>query len=257
MKPRFTVVLTSYNRPKLVTDAIESVLEQTYKDWELLIADDDSNVETLKAIHKASRGDKRVKMLFKAGGSPTPQERATQTRYCVTINAALAIAKGEFITYCCDDDYFYPRRLELMVEAFDKNPNTHIVFGRLRSITYDANSLWDSSAAPKPGRSFPELGDIDPDTGKLVNPASWALSMTRTAGVLDHNMVGHRRVCLEEMGGPNFWPVVNAKADVGDRAFFERLDSLGHTALGIDAMVVTKKYHMYSMGRVDTSTVRE
>lgn len=258
MTPRFTVVLTTYNRPKLATDAIWSVRNQTLQEWELLVADDDSNEETVSAIEKAAEGDDRVRLIKQAAGRPSMEERRFTTRYCATINRALTEARGDLIAYVCDDDVLYPNSLKVRLEAFDTNPDIHVVYGRLRSITYDKESNWDSNGKPRPGGlTFPEYGETDPETGKLVNPATWnAGLMTTIAGHLDHNQVSHRKVCLEEMGGPPFWPVIDSRVWVGDAAFFQRLDNLGHEALSVNAMVVTKRYHVFSAGKA-TSEVRE
>ena len=89
MTPRFSVVCTSYNRPRMVSNAIESTLRQTLEAWELLVADDDSNDETLAAIEKTSRGDERIILIRQAAGRPSMGERVGTTRYCATINRAL------------------------------------------------------------------------------------------------------------------------------------------------------------------------
>ena len=253
--PRFSVILTSYNRPKLVTDAIMSVREQTMKSWELLVCDDNSNAATIEAIVKASGGDPRIHILLKAGGTPTMEERKAQTRYSITINEGLQHVRGEFICFCCDDDHIYPECLEMRTKAFDENPDYHVTCCRLRSVSYDASSLWDTSGPPLPGRTYPKYGEIDPDTGRRVEEATWDHILSPISGRADHNQISIRSVCIKELGGAGgCWPVVNAQADVGDRAFFERLDKLGHKALGIDACLVSKRYHFFSAGRATGET---
>lgn len=253
--PKVTCVLSSFNRPRLVRDAVESVLAQTMVDWELLIADDSSNDETRTAIVDASQGDPRVRFVWVAGGNCAPHERQAVSRYCLGINKALTEATGDYVCYLPDDDYVYPDSFRVRAAALDANPDVHVVYGRLRSISYDATAEWDSSAAPRPGRTFPNYGETDPETGRPVNPATWEPGL-RTLDGLDHNQPMHRRCCLAEMGGPPWWPALPHGQQPGDAAFFARLTALGHQALSVDAMVATKRYHGLSFGRT-TGLVRE
>ncbi|MEH7622869.1 glycosyltransferase, partial [Bacillus thuringiensis] len=50
MQPKISIILTSYNKPSLINQVIESVLKQTYKEWELFIMDDNSCPETINVI---------------------------------------------------------------------------------------------------------------------------------------------------------------------------------------------------------------
>ncbi|MEH6930632.1 glycosyltransferase family 2 protein, partial [Priestia megaterium] len=60
--PKVSIIMTSYNKPDFVPSAIRSVLSQTYRDFELLIMDDNSDVETLEKI-KPFLEDKRIKFF--------------------------------------------------------------------------------------------------------------------------------------------------------------------------------------------------
>lgn len=256
--PRATVILTSYNRPKLVTDAIESVREQTIDDWQLLIADDDSNDETQAAIIVASDNDPRIKHLWLPPGSVDPAARAHDQRFCASINRALPHVRGRYVCYLVDDDYFYPRSIECRAAVLDMHADVHVVYGRLRSVSYDKDTEWDTSGRPRSGRSYPKYGDMDPETGKITNPATWErLPLSPMGGRLDHNMFMHRRVCLDEMGGPPWWPVNDFTGRIGDAAFLDRLDALGHVGCSVDEFVCTKRYHGYNEGRMGSGAVRE
>lgn len=69
-----TVILTSYNRPIYVKQAIGSVLQQTHADWELIIVDDGSNAETRSTIKTLIADDPRIFLLD--GLAPYPADRS-------------------------------------------------------------------------------------------------------------------------------------------------------------------------------------
>lgn len=243
MTPRISIVVSSYRRPKLVRDTIESALEQDYDTWEMVVADDDSGDETLDAIRDAARGDERVVVLPQAAGaSPV---RDGMPRYCYTIDAALRVARGDLVCYICDDDYLAPGSLRRRVDAFDAHPEVDVVVSKIMSISYDAVSVWDSSAPPESGRV------------KLVtaSPCYWREgAMGPLGGHADHNQVTHRRSCLDRMGGPPWWKAV--RNEPGDATFFKRLDALGVTAIGVDFVGAVKRYHACSFGRLEVGDGR-
>jgi len=108
-----SVLLTSYNRPKMVKEAIESVLNQTYRNFELIILDDNSDRETLDVIYQYLKSPVGKKIVF------------------------LKLAKGKFITYLCDDDLYLANRLEKMVEFFENNPEARVCYGRQKCINLE------------------------------------------------------------------------------------------------------------------------
>src|ERR1017187_1940494 len=106
--PKVSVIMTSYNRPRLLRDAIDSMLDQTYEDFELIVADDGSSPATLASINNYT--DPRIVKLFLG------RRELDGARYCHSINAALDVATGDLISYLTDDDFYLPRRLEVMVK---------------------------------------------------------------------------------------------------------------------------------------------
>ncbi len=113
-KPLVSVVLTTYNRRDLLPDAIRSVLEQTYKNFELLVVND-AGEDVADIIE--SFGDKRIKLLTHKFNRGLPFAR----------NTALRIIHGEIVTYLDDDDLYLPKHLEKLVDAFVKT-NAAVVF---------------------------------------------------------------------------------------------------------------------------------
>lgn len=264
--PRFSVIITSFNRPVLVGQAIRTVREQTFGDFELIVADDDSHPKTIEAIYAAIGNDKRCRVIEQAGGKVGHiSERSQKTRYCITINRALREVQGEFIKYGCDDDAHYAGCLQGFVEAFDAHPEAHLAHCMQRSITCDESSYWDSRGKPKLLTSWPLPNSAhegthhdvpDPDSGRPLEIASWQPGYRRPVVGLDHNMFSHRYACLEELGSDP-WPVVDMDRDVGDTAVLRRFDLLGHASLAVPVLGTVKLYHGRNEDKARHSEWRE
>ena len=111
--PKISVIMSSYNRAQYIKEAIESILNQTYQDFELIIIDDCSKKETQDVIEKYAQNDKRIIFL----------KNEHNMGQVLTRNRGLEIAKGEYIAILDDDDISLPTRFEKQVEYMDKNPD--------------------------------------------------------------------------------------------------------------------------------------
>lgn len=103
-QPLVSIVMPTWNRASIIRDAIQSVIEQEYLNWELLVCDDGSDDDTESVV--AAINDARVvyKRLPKAGGAAAR-------------NVGLASARGEIIAYLDSDNYWHPSFLRVMVHA--------------------------------------------------------------------------------------------------------------------------------------------
>ncbi|MFC0470039.1 glycosyltransferase family 2 protein [Halalkalibacter kiskunsagensis] len=124
MKPRVSVILTSYNKPQTVGKAIQSVLRQTLKDWELFIMDDASNEETTLIIRKYLN-DERIHYY---NSQINNEDRYKTTRYATLINQAIPLTKGKYLSYLTDDTEYVTTRLKEMVTYLEKNVNVEVVY---------------------------------------------------------------------------------------------------------------------------------
>ncbi|MFC7193467.1 glycosyltransferase family 2 protein [Halosimplex aquaticum] len=109
--PQVSVIIPTYNRATLVKRAIQSVLNQTFKDFELIIVDDASDDETPEVID--SINDARLEYirhdLNRHGGAAR--------------NTGIKYASGKYIAFLDDDDEWYPTKLERQVERFETVSN--------------------------------------------------------------------------------------------------------------------------------------
>lgn len=101
MFPIVSVIITSYNRPKLIYDAVKSVIGQTFKDYEIIIVDDASNEQTQQSIELICKEFDSIKYVRHIENKGLPVAR----------NTGLSIAKGEFVSFL-DDDIWMPKKLE-------------------------------------------------------------------------------------------------------------------------------------------------
>ena len=109
-KPLVSVVCLSYNHVNFVADAIESVLNQTFEDYELILIDDESTDGTQEVLKDFIGRNPHVKcsLIQKNVGN------------CKAFNLGLAVAEGKYIVDLAADDFMLPDRLKEQVEAMEK-----------------------------------------------------------------------------------------------------------------------------------------
>lgn len=133
---KVSIIMTSYNKTKYVGRAIEGILNQSFKDFELLLMDDNSNEETQKVIKKYLK-DCRVR-IFRSQIKDI-SERVKKNRYAAQINKALTMVKGQYISYATDDNVYRPNRLKKMVQFLECSPDIKIVYSGSRVAYLDNN----------------------------------------------------------------------------------------------------------------------
>ncbi len=116
--PLVSIITPTYNHEKYIGECIESVINQTFINWELIIINDGSRDNTLAVAQRYARADKRIHII--------DQENKGIFRLAATYNSALDKAKGEFIAILEGDDYWEPDKLEIQVGVL-KNDNSIIM----------------------------------------------------------------------------------------------------------------------------------
>lgn len=114
--PFFSVIIPTYNRAKYIKKAIESVLNQTFSDFELIIADDASTDNTKEIV--SSIKDSRI-IYFK---------NEKNLERCITRNKGIQMAKGKYIAFLDSDDYHLPNHLEILYNEIKKQNEPEAVF---------------------------------------------------------------------------------------------------------------------------------
>ena len=113
--PRVSVIVTTYNRKEFLTETIQSILNQTYQDFELIVVDNFSNYDFFDLINNF----KSEKII--------PFQNQNNGIIAVNHNFGIKNAKGEFLAFCDDDDSWMPKKLEEQVKILENN-NSDLVY---------------------------------------------------------------------------------------------------------------------------------
>lgn len=109
MQPLISVIIPTYNRSHLIGETLESVLKQTYENWECLVIDDGSTDDTRAIMDIYTKKDSRIIYY------PRPKNRLKGANACR--NYGFKISKGEYINWFDDDDLMHPEKLEMQLKA--------------------------------------------------------------------------------------------------------------------------------------------
>lgn len=133
--PRLSVIMAAYNEERFIAESIESVLAQSYTDFEVIISDDGSTDATPAIARSyAERHPGRIRVLCAEHNQGKP----------FALNRALAIRRGELIAWLDGDDVMLPGKLERQVAALDSDRGA-------AGCTHDAE-VFDSDSGRKIGR---------------------------------------------------------------------------------------------------------
>ena len=119
-----SIIMPVYNSEKYVSEAIESVCIQSYKNWELLIVNDGSVDLSAEIIENYAKKDTRITVFHKQNEGVS-----------IARNYALDKISGEYVTFIDSDDVYHVDRLKKMVQVFEKHGNCDIVFSRHKEFT--------------------------------------------------------------------------------------------------------------------------
>jgi glycosyltransferase involved in cell wall biosynthesis len=178
MKPYFSIIIPSYNRAHSIRKAIDSILTQTFKDFEIIVIDDASKDNTQEVI--SSIEDDRI-YYFK---NEINKER------CVSRNIGIEKSKGKYICFLDSDDYHLPDHLqEIYNEIQSKGEPKGFFF---------TNAWNETSDGVRTERMCPDFESVNPFVYFLrytVNPQRWAVHRE----VLLSNLFDPKVVICEDM----------------------------------------------------------
>jgi len=118
-----SIITPTFNSGKFIREAIESVLRQTYENWEMLIVDDASSDDTCKIVNEYIALDDRIKL----------SEMSNNSGAAVARNAAINVANGRFIAFLDSDDVWREEKLERQLKLFQKE-NVSLVYSCYEKI---------------------------------------------------------------------------------------------------------------------------
>lgn len=148
--PLVTVLINNYNYGRFVGQAIESALDQTYPNLEIIVVDDGSTDDSRNVIR---RYEGRVRAIFKENGGQAS-----------AFNAGIAAANGEWICFLDSDDYWTKNKVQVVADGIRSAPEAGLVYDSVQPV--------DSQGIPR-GKVIPHIyydGDI---SRKLHRTGGW------------------------------------------------------------------------------------
>jgi glycosyltransferase involved in cell wall biosynthesis len=135
--PLVSILVSNYNYARWVGEAIQSALDQTYRNIELIICDDGSTDDSVQVIEQYERKDERLRLIRKENGGQASG-----------FNAAFAASRGEIIALLDSDDLFLPQKVERIVADFQAHPDAGFGLHRVIRISADRRrqGVWPMSA---------------------------------------------------------------------------------------------------------------
>jgi glycosyltransferase involved in cell wall biosynthesis len=106
--PKISIIMPCFNHSRFLVEAIESIRNQVYEDFELIVTDDCSKDDSADIIRRYEKIDRRIIGVFHEKNSGEGKSR----------NDALAVSSGEFIAFCDSDDVWEKEKLSLQLECF-------------------------------------------------------------------------------------------------------------------------------------------
>jgi glycosyltransferase involved in cell wall biosynthesis len=194
--PKVSVCMPSYNRKEYTTEAIDSVLAQSFSDFEIVITDDCSTDGVVEIIKDYASKDSRIHFY---------SNEANLGVYG-NLNRAILLSTGEYIKPICNDDLLAPNCLEVFVDVLDKNPNVSLVTSF--SKEFGGNDL------VRDEKFFPGTGLLDGKKSQksLLLDGNWA-------GALTYTMFRRRDLYVGLFNRWKYW--------VGDHEMWMRLLGVG------------------------------
>ncbi len=219
--PLVSCIIIFLNTEKYIQEAIQSILAQTYSQWELLLVDDGStDTSTHIAQEYAQKYPEKVRYLEHEGHQNLGMS--------ATRNLGIRESRGQYLALLDADDVWLPEKLERQVEVLESNPNIGIVFG--------PTQYWYSWTGQESDHNRDILRPIGVPADKIYQPPDLLIRMLKNeANAPATCSILIRRSLLTEIGG--FEDAFRGLFE--DRAFFTKV------YLKIPALVMADFYDRY------------
>lgn len=130
IKPLVSIITAMYNSETFISETINSVINQTYKNWELILIDDFSTDSTLQRIQPFLDKNSNIKLI----------KNTSNLGAAITRNKGIQAAKGDYIAFLDGDDVWKPEKLEIQM-AFMQSNDCEVCFSSYQQIDEEGNSL--------------------------------------------------------------------------------------------------------------------
>lgn len=223
--PKISVILCAYNAQAYLDTTIQSVLEQTFRDFELVVVDDGSTDSTGRIVAARAEQDPRIVYHYQ------PNEGFGGAR-----NKAVALSRGDWIAIIDHDDLCLPRRLEIQLSAAERHPEAALIFCDTEHFLSDGTVV---------RRQFDSFNPCGQDLGA---GAATDLLLERGCFV-DSEAAFFRKELVAEVGG--------FRGDyryINDYDFFLRVGSR-HAFHGVDEVLARWRIHPGQLSQTARETM--
>ncbi len=131
MEDLISIVLPVYNGERFLRESIDSVIAQTYKNWELLVVDDCSTDSTADIVQEYVQKDARIQYYKNEKNLRLPRN----------LNRGFSLAHGNYLTWTSDDNIFWPTALEKMYHALKNDPEAQFAYASCDIIDEDGKVI--------------------------------------------------------------------------------------------------------------------
>lgn len=168
----FSIVTPNYNSENFIKAALNSVLEQTYVDWELIVIDDGSTDSGIDIIKSFQEKDKRVKLFL--------QENCGVS---IARNKGVAMSNYEYIAFLDSDDLWHPDKLQKAYDLLSADSKIHFLYSRCQFISTDGKKLLTKS------RNAVDIKNLNLIIGENITTttSSWIVRKSSFVGIKGFN----------------------------------------------------------------------
>lgn len=171
---KILIILPYYNRPTLVKNALRSIQESTYLDWELAFIDDGSVVDGSNIVSSLFTVDQLAKTRFySTGDSQKQKEDRGGSNYGMYANRAMSESSAEIVIILCDDDALLPSYLENLNAWFINHPEENYCYSHVLEFN---PTLEDYHTVGKKGSGLNKTDKIAPACQVDASQVAWRKS---------------------------------------------------------------------------------
>jgi spore maturation protein CgeD len=213
-----SIIITSYNRPNLLLQSVNSALSQDYEDKEILIGDDGSDLETRELCEKYEQEHG----IIYYQSNRKDEDRLKVTEFAENINECIKLSTGDVIFYLVDDDYYLQGHVSLLMQALKENPDWMVVYGPQSQNRYNDDT-------------GEEIYVFTRSPGAVVPQASCQL---------DHNQVAHRREVFDKTG---LWETDIAHRGAADAVMWQKINKYWPVYRATNRVTNVHRWHKNSI----------
>lgn len=123
LNPLFSIIIPTFNRAQFIKRAIDSVLAQSYSNWELLVVDDGSTDNTRDVVMQYCNADKRIKYIYQQN------QRVSAAR-----NRGMEACNGDYLCFLDSDDEYKTTHLQVFADAINNGHHSNLLYTKFISV---------------------------------------------------------------------------------------------------------------------------